>query len=298
MPVEEQRERNRMLQKRLQRYNVTRWAQDFMDRLSSVKKLQQELNGRKLTPGIRKQLGQDYVKSSHRLILLDYDGTLVPFTERPQKARPDRELLTLLGELVQQRQNEVVIISGRDRDTLDRWFGKLKVGLVGEHGTWIKEKERDWQIIEALTKDWKEKIRPTLELYVDRTPGSFIEEKEFSLIWHYRKVDPELASVRTGELENLLLHIITNLPLEVMKGNKVIEVKNAGVHKGRAIRHWIFQKKWDFMLALGDDVTDEDTFAVLPELAYSIKVGLEPSKAKFNLDSVTDVRLLLKQLVR
>jgi trehalose 6-phosphate synthase/phosphatase len=298
MPVKEQRARNRILQKRLQRYNVTRWAQDFMDGLSAVKKLQQERNARKLVAGIRKNLIDDYVKSAYRLILLDYDGTLVPFRERPQKAQPDTELLTLLQALAQHPQNEVVIISGRSKGTLDQWFGDLTVDLVGEHGAWIKEKETAWQIIEPLRKEWKEQIRPTLELYVDRTPASFIEEKEFSLIWHYRKVDPELASVRTKELEDLLLHITTNLSLEVMKGNKVIEVKNAGIHKGRAVLHWISKKKWDFVLAIGDDVTDEDTFAVLPESAYSIKVGLDLSQAKFNVDSVTDVRLLLKQLVR
>lgn len=298
MPAEEQRERNRILQNRLQRYNVTRWAQDFMDRLCSVKKLQQERNARKLTAGTRKNLVEAYVKSARRLILLDYDGTLVPFIERPQKARPDGELLTLLQALAQHPQNEVVIISGRGRDTLDKWFDDLKVDLVGEHGAWIKEKETAWEIIEPLKKDWKKQIRPTLELYVDRTPGSFIEEKEFSLIWHYRKVDPELASVRAKELENVLLHITTNLPLEVVKGNKVIEVKNAGIHKGRAVLHWISKKKWDFILAIGDDVTDEDMFAVLQESAYSIKVGLGSSQAKFNVDSVTDIRLLLKQLVR
>jgi len=298
MPVKEQRARNRILQKRLQRYNVTRWAQDFMDGLSAAKKLQQERNAGKLVAGIRKNLVDDYVKSAYRLILLDYDGTLVPFRERPQKARPDTELLTLLQALAQHPQNEVVIISGRSKGTLDQWFGDLTVDLVGEHGAWIKEKETAWQIIEPLKKEWKEQIRPTLELYVDRTPASFIEEKEFSLIWHYRKVDPELASVRTKELENLLLHITTNLPLEVVKGNKVIEVKNTGIHKGRAVLHWISKKKWDFILAIGDDVTDEDMFAVLPESAHSVKVGLETSQAKFNVDSVTDVRLLLKQLVR
>jgi trehalose 6-phosphate synthase/phosphatase len=298
MPAEEQRERNKILQKRLQRYNVTRWAQDFMDGLSAAKKLQQERNARKLVARIRKNLIDHYAKSAYRLILLDYDGTLVPFRERPQKARPDTELLTLLQALTQHPQNEVVIISGRSKGTLDQWFGDLTVDLVGEHGAWIKEKERVWQIIEPLKKEWKEQIKPTLELYVDRTPASFIEEKEFSLIWHYRKVDPELASVRTKELENLLLHITTNLPLEVVKGNKVIEVKNAGIHKGRAVLHWISKKKWDFILAIGDDVTDEDMFAVLPESAHSVKVGLDPSQAKFNVDSVTDVRLLLKQLVR
>jgi len=296
MLPEEQKKRNKMLQMRLQRYNVARWAQDFMDGLSSIKKLQQERNVRRLNDRTQKKLIDDYVKSVARLILLDYDGTLVPFQEKPEKALPDTKLLDLLQALTQQPYNKVVIISGRDRDTLDGWFHHLQVDLVAEHGAWLKEKT--WKTIEFLKKDWKEQIRPTLELYVDRTPGSFIEEKEFSLIWHYRKVDPELASLRTKELENILLYVTTNLHLEITKGNKVLEVKNAGIEKGRAALHWVSETKWDFIIAIGDDLTDEDMFAILPESAYSIKVGLDPSQAKFNVDSVRDVRLLLSQLTR
>ena len=297
MSDEEQIERIRVMQKRLQRYDVLRWISDFMDRLSHVKKLQQELCARRLTHDVKKRLISDYSKSKRRLILLDYDGTLVPFAEKPEKAKPDDELLRLLKALIDEPRNEVVIISGRDRRILEKWFNNLNVGLVAEHGVWIKEKGRDWTTIEPLRNDWKEEIRPILELYVDRTPGSFIEEKEFSLVWHYRKADPELGSVRARELRNALLHLTANLNLEVLEGSKVIEIKNAGINKGRAALHWISKEKWNFILAIGDDWTDEDVFAVLPQSAYSIRVGLTPSQAKFNLDSVIDVRLLLKELV-
>ena len=122
------------------------------------------------------------------------------------------------------------------------------------------------------------------------------EEKEFSLVWHYRKVDPEFGLVRVRELKDALLHLTANLSLEVSEGNKVIEIKNAGINKGRAVLRWITKKNWDFILAIGDDWTDEDMFAVLPESAYSIKVGLSPSQAKFNVNSWIDVRSLLEEL--
>jgi trehalose 6-phosphate synthase/phosphatase len=295
---EEQIERNRMMQKRLQRYNVVRWMSDFVDRLSYTKKLQHELCARRLTYKMRSRLTSNYFESNKRLILLDYDGTLVPFAEKPEKAKPDDELLKLLEVLAQETKNEVVIISGRDKGTLEKWFNGLNVGLIAEHGVWIREKEGIWEMIEPLRNDWKEEIRPILELYVDRTPGSFIEEKEFSLVWHYRKADPELASVRARELKDALLHLTANLNLGVLEGSRVIEIKNAGINKGRAALRWISKEGWDFILAIGDDWTDEDVFAALPESAYSVKVGLDPSRAKFNLDSVMDVRSLLKELVR
>jgi trehalose 6-phosphate synthase/phosphatase len=173
----------------------------------------------------------------------------------------------------------------------------LDVGLIAEHGAWIKEKGGDWETLEPLIDDWKEEIKPVLELYVDRTPGSFIEEKDYSLVWHYRKVDPALASARARELKDALLHLTANLNLGVLEGNRVIEIKNIGINKGQVALRWIPKEDWDFILAIGDDWTDEDVFHVLPESAYSIKVGSFPSRAKFNVDSIKDVRSLLHDLV-
>jgi trehalose 6-phosphate synthase/phosphatase len=68
------------------------------------------------------------------------------------------------------------------------------------------------------------------------------------------------------------------------------------VNKGRAVARWLGRKQWDFILAIGDDWTDEDMFDVLPDSAYSKKVGLSASKARFNIDSQDDVRGLLKEL--
>jgi len=295
MPEDEQIEANRMMQKRLQRYNVRRWAEDFVDRLLYTKRLQREMGARMLTSKMRQKLVSDYRKSKRRLLLLDYDGTLIPFFVRPEVARPSETLIKLLEQLCDDPQNEVVLISGRDRGTLERWFGNIDLRLVAEHGAWIREEE--WELIEPLANDWKEEIRPILELYMDRTPGSFIEEKEFSLVWHYRRAESELASVRARELKEELFHLTANLNLGVLEGSKVLEIKNIGINKGRAALRWISKEQWDFILAIGDDLTDEDVFAVMPESAYSIKVGLSPSKARFNIVSQYEVRDLLRELV-
>ncbi|MCD6382350.1 MAG: trehalose-phosphatase, partial [Candidatus Hydrothermae bacterium] len=296
MPEEEQIERNRIMQERLKRYNIIRWAQEFIDRLEHTKELQRELQVHRVTPQVRRRIMRDYSKATRRLLLLDYDGTLVPFVGKPSRAQPDPELRRLLSDLTADRRNEVVIISGRDRKTLENWFGSFDVNLVGEHGVWIKERGEDWRLIEPLKNDWKDEIRPILELFTDRTPGSFIEEKEYSLVWHYRRANPELAIIRSRELKETLLDLTRNRDIGVLEGNKVIEVKKVGISKGKAALNWLEKENWDFILAIGDDWTDEDVFEVLPGKAYSIKVGFGFSRAAYRIESPEKVRELLSQL--
>jgi len=297
MPEQEQIERNRTMQKRLRRYDVVQWANEFMDKLLYTKKLQREMEEKALTYEMQRKLASDFQESDKALLLLDYDGTLVPFSPKPVEAMPGANLLRLLERLTKNPRNEVVLISGRDKNTLEGWFGSLNVGLVAEHGVWIKEKGGGWETIETLTSEWKEEVYPILESWVDRTPGSFIEEKEFSLVWHYRKADPVLGELRARELINNLSNITANLNLQVLEGSKVVEVINTGINKGRTALIWISRKKWDFILALGDDWTDEDTFKALPSTAWSIKVGFGASAARFSLSSPSKATALLGKMV-
>ncbi|NRA50189.1 MAG: trehalose-phosphatase, partial [Phaeodactylibacter sp.] len=131
------------------------------------------------------------------------------------------------------------------------------------------------------------------ENMVERTPGTFIEEKDFSIAWHYRRIDPQLGEKRVREFRDVLLYLTANDDLQVLEGNKVVEIKNAGVSKGKATLNWLEEDKWDFIMALGDDHTDEDTFKALPDTANTIKVGLDKSVARYNLLSVEDVRRFL-----
>ena len=297
MPPDEQIERMNIMKQRLKRYNVITWAKDFLGSLSQIKKEQNKINSKILTDEIQKVLLKKYTNAKNRLFVLDYDGTLVPFAEKPQKAKPDDEIYGLIQSLSKNPKNEVILISGRDKDTLENWFGQLDVNLSAEHGVWIKTKKGTWDIVEPLEDAWKEQIRPILELYVDRTPGSFIEEKSFSLAWHYRKSNHELSAVRARELKDDLFDLTANLNLMILEGSKVIEIKNGSINKGRAALQWISKKDWDFILAVGDDWTDEDLFEVLPDSAYSIKVGLGISRAKFYLTNYSEVRKLVKKLV-
>jgi trehalose 6-phosphate synthase/phosphatase len=297
MPTKQQIERNRLMQKRLSRYTVSRWASEFVEALANVSGTQRELAARGLSGSVEQKLVSDYAGSGKRLFLLDYDGTLVSFASRPEQAGPDERCLSLLRKLAEAPGNEVVIISGRDRDTLGAWLGELGITLVAEHGAWVKEGGGDWECIGHFNTDWKDDVRPILELYVDRTPGSSLEEKDFSLVWHYRRAQTELASVRIQEVRDAVMSLTANLDVGVFEGSKILEVKNIGINKGRIAELWLEKQDWDFILAAGDDYTDEDMFAVLGEDAYSINVGHDVSKAKYKVGSVGEIRSLLSKLV-
>ncbi|MDH4210139.1 MAG: bifunctional alpha,alpha-trehalose-phosphate synthase (UDP-forming)/trehalose-phosphatase [candidate division WOR-3 bacterium] len=298
MPEKEQVRRNDVMQKRLKRYNVERWAHDFIDVLLRTKQKQSEMISKNLDLEISRKMIKDCRSRRNRLLLLDYDGTLVPFVSEPSRAAPDREITNIIRKLAANPKNTVVIVSGRDRQTLDNWFGNLNLGMIAEHGAWFKERSNKWRMIKHLKNDWKEQIRPILELYVDRTPGARIEEKEFSLVWHHRKTDERLGERRASDLKERLIDIVTPINLSILEGSKVIEVKNSGVNKGIAAQRWLGKQHYDFILAIGDDWTDEDTFEAVPESAYSIKVGIGYTKARYTIPSQKDARDLLKELAK
>jgi len=296
MPVLEQIERNRLMQERLAVYDISRWADDFLNALSELNKTQKERLTRKLAEPVKAGLCDAYKSAKKRLLLLDYDGTLVGYKGRPEQARPDDEVMTLLAKLAVQPENELVIISGRDKDTLEKWLGDIDAVLIAEHGAWTRLKKQTWACAEHLSGDWKDVIRPILKIFADRTPGAAVEEKDFSMVWHCRRSDPELAAVRMQELRDALLDFTVNLDVGVFEGKKILEIRHFGTSKGRAAELWLKNQSWDFILTAGDDYTDEDIFAVMPQTAYSIKVGPGISKARFNVDSVEEMRLLLREL--
>ncbi|MFH1774573.1 MAG: bifunctional alpha,alpha-trehalose-phosphate synthase (UDP-forming)/trehalose-phosphatase [Methanobacteriota archaeon] len=293
MPLEEQKRRIRTMRERLKNYDARRWAEDFLSSLTKVKQYQHAFEIKLMNDETEGKLIEQHGCSKRRLLFLDYDGTLVPFVEELEEAAPSEEILSVLERLC--NQNTVVLTSGRDKGTLYNWFGKLQINLVAEHGIWVKEYASEWKS-EEISSDWKGKIRSMLELYTDRCPGSFIEEKDFSIAWHYRKSDPLLSTITANELALELSHLTANMDVSILSGNKVIEVRPMSANKGKAALSWISRKNWDFILAAGDDATDEDLFGVLPKDAHSIKIGLGGSKAKFNLDSPQKMIELLMKL--
>lgn len=297
MDQSERLRRNEAMQSRIERYTVERWANDFLEGLIKLKEKQTDMSTRRMSAPIKEYIRDEYQKAPKRLLLFDYDGTLVGFVKHPEAAGPDPALINLLEKLAQDSKNEIVVISGRDQYTLNRWLGDLPIGLIAEHGAFARVEEGRWETSVPPHAEWKEIIRPILEIYVDRTPGSFVEEKNFSLVWHCRKSEPDLAKLRTQELKDTLMAIVANLRIGVFEGSKIVEVKDINVNKGEAVRRWMKGKHWPFVFCAGDDYTDEDMFSALPEEAVSCKIGAGPSIAKYRLNSPKELRAFFRSLL-
>jgi len=296
MPEEEQIRRNEILRSRTRSYDVLKWADDFIHSLLSVKREQEMLSTTVLDPSAREGLKNDYLTANRRLLLLDYDGTLVPFSNDPRSSRPGKKILETLRVISTDPRNEVVIISGRDKAILQKWFEGLNINLVAEHGAWLRRRNDDWSMLKPLSADWKQMIIPIMNRYAERLPGAFVEEKEYSLVWHYRAADPEVAQIKARELADDLVNFTANIDVQVLRGNKIVEVRSAGINKGIALLFWIYDGNFDFILAVGDDSTDEDMFKALPQNAYSFKVGDSGSSARFRLKEQNDVLELIDKL--
>ncbi|MEM6643552.1 MAG: bifunctional alpha,alpha-trehalose-phosphate synthase (UDP-forming)/trehalose-phosphatase [Bacteroidota bacterium] len=295
-PEEEQKRRMTIMQESLKRYNIHSWVNLFMERLTYIKKEQENLRTKPLEEGIVANLRARYEKAERRIIFLDYDGTLVGFHSNPDHSKPDKELKSILAKLTSDEKNQVTVISGRGRGTLGKWLQEFRVDLIAEHGVWHKKQGQSWAQFTEMDTTWMDEFIGILEMYVDRTPGSFIEKKDYSLVWHYRKVETGLGEVRTRELTSHLKYISSEKDIQIMEGNKVIEIKNSHINKGSAAAEWLKQGTYDFVMACGDDRTDEDTFKVMPDDAYTIKVGSSSSSANYRVEDHTDIRKLLSSL--
>ena len=300
MPQEEQIRRNTIMRERLKIHDVGNWVKNFIERLREVVDISAALSVRILDTKTKGRLVQDFKSAKERLVITDYDGTLVPFEKLPADAKPSKELLDLLASIAAVPNTRLVVLSGRDRETLQKWLSESRATLVSEHGGWMKNpSDAEWLPLFPANNDaWKKDIRPAMELFVNRIPESFIEEKTFSLVWHYRNAEPESAATAAKELLDTMTNFTNNLNIYVVPGDKIVEVRTLGINKGNFYSTALAKLESDFILALGDDWTDEDLFSVLPPHAYSIKVGLRMSKAKFNVKSHADVKALFQHLVK
>lgn len=295
MPEDEQLRKLRIMQKQIEKHNVNKWASDFVAELKSISEKNSILNSEKIDETTFTKIKNEYETAENRLFILDYDGTLAGFKSRPEDAIPTAELMQLLEKLSTNKKNKVVISSGRDKNTLENWFGKLPITMAAEHGAYFKE-NGIWisNVPEKLA--WNDEIVSIIQSFVEKTPRSKMEVKQTALVWHFRNVDGWLASLREQQLVDALITPCARQNLQIMRGNKIVEVKSPMHTKGSEARRLLKDNSFDFILAMGDDTTDEDTFRELPDSSYTIKIGNISEIARFNLRSQSGVLPFLQRL--
>jgi trehalose 6-phosphate synthase/phosphatase len=296
MPREARRTRMVTLRQRVSAWDVHRWARAFVDALERAP------GSTEGAPALSHRDALDAAveraRAAPRLaLLLDYDGTLVPFAPTPDLAAPDDELLALLRSLAGHAGTEVHVVSGRKRETLERWLGALPVGLHAEHGFWTRPPGGGWTAVEVPDARWREPVVAILRDFADRTPGSLVEAKTVGYAWHYRMAEPEFGAAQAKELSLHLSTLLSNVPVEILPGDMVLEVRPHGVHKGRIVGEVLGRAGPDaLLLAMGDDRTDEDMFAALPDGHLAIHVGPSPSRAPLRIRDVRAARALLGRI--
>ncbi|MEO7108802.1 MAG: bifunctional alpha,alpha-trehalose-phosphate synthase (UDP-forming)/trehalose-phosphatase [Polyangiaceae bacterium] len=297
MPVDEQRARMKPLRARVFTNDVMSWRDSFLSALDRAS----GRTGKKLAAlAPPDALIRDFARAESLGIALDYDGTLVPFSKIPSLASPDAELIELLTTLASHTGIRLQIVTGRAHEEIDRWFGKMNMELFAEHGLWWRTQPgAEWTTTDRIDTTWQASILPILEDTTRRTSGSHIEKKSASLAWHYRTCEPEIAARRVFELKQKLAMVLPDLNLEALDGSRVLEVRPRGRGKAVAARRLVESLPHGApILAIGDDVTDEDLLGALPDSAMSIHVGGGPSVARFRLEDPFAVRQLLRKFIQ
>lgn len=295
MPEEEQKRRIERMQSVISFHTVDKWASDFVLGMNEISNKNELLRQKLIVISDVEAIKSRYSQAHKRLILLDYDGTLTPITTRPEDAIPTQELLNVLGKLANDTANKVVINSGRDHHTLDKWLGKLPVSLAAEHGALYKE-NGVWHNYN-ISVEWSDELLSILNLFVKKTPGSRLEEKKTAIAWHYREVDAWLGTLRAQQIVNALVPICSRLNMQIIQGNKVIELKSPYYTKGSEVSRQLQISNYDFILAMGDDTTDDDMFRALSSNAETIKIGHVSESARYNMPSQSDTLPFLLSLV-
>ena len=292
----ERRVRMRGLRARVLSRDLPAWAAGFRAALADAH--QANSGALRFSPRREVDAAVARLRSASRLeLLLDYDGTLVPFAGTPELATPDAELLELLRNLSRRPRTHVHLVSGRPRENLERWFGPLPISLHAEHGYWSRGPGARWARLPVTAERWREEAERLLHDFAERTPGSLVEVKAVGFAWHYRMADAEFGARQANELRVHLAELFSNSPVEVLAGDKVIELRPHGVNKGVVAQRVVAQLRPETVIgALGDDATDEDLFAALPPEAETFHVGPRPSRARLRLEDVAAAREVLSAL--
>ena len=293
MSLDEKRSRHKIMQKRLKRYNVTFWADTFMKRLTAIEPAVKTLKQEEVLD--LEFVDETFKAAKRKILFLDYDGTLMSFKKHPDQAYPSVRLKKRLTTLAEIPGTDVVVISGRDHQTLENWLGMLPVSLVGDHGLFIKKKNTEWKKMITPSDSWMVSLRNVLETYADQMPGAFIEDKTHSLAFHFRNAEPDMLSVKIPDLKETLRTMIGAEPIEIQEGHRVIEIKDQRINKGQATYQFTNEITYDFVLTIGDDTTDEDMFKAQAD-GVTIKVGFGDTAATKRVRSTKDVSALLERL--
>lgn len=300
MPTDERLERQNDVQELLFRYSASQWASSFLSDLAKTGDAETRREVAPL-PSRREEWPKELttkVRNAQKICLvLDYDGTVVQIEQRPELAVLSSLQREFLREL--QKRAQVVILSGRRKEFLDRQFEDCPFTLGAEHGAFLKDSTGAWRSrISTEIQTWYGEAKNVMQAYAERVPLSFVEQKEAALVWHYRQSPQTFAAFHAHRLDEQLQVGLANQPVTVTMGNRVVEAKAIECNKGGFMRDLMKQAgAGTLFICLGDDLTDEDMFKVVGKRGISVKVGEGKTSAQYRLAKQGDVSVFLGELL-
>ena len=291
----EQAERMAPMRQRVRQSDVHHWTNVCLE---AIRDGASPVHPEVIDPVIRQEMLDAWRSAEKPVLFLDYDGTLRSFTNLPGDAVPDESLLADLETLA--NHAEVWIVSGREMPILERWLGQTGCGIVAEHGAFIREpgSTKVRHVPVTAPNGWREAVRGVMDAFTKRVPGSLIEEKPIGLAWHYRNTEPSIGAWQARELALHVSEVGSGMSLEVLRGNKVVEVRPSGISKGCALKTLLEDRVQapDFIFAAGDDTTDESMFRALARDRFTILVGDHSSAARLRVPDSATLREILRAM--
>ena len=295
LSTEEKRARIDPMRERVIRYDARHWARSFITDLTSLAVPDPGISGAKIYEA-QNHIARVMSAGKRIVLFLDYDGTLREIEREPAAAEPTPPVHDLLKRLSDLSNVDVTVVSGRSRDDLQAWFGAYPFRLIAEHGASRRQPGAlVWeQLDRTVNYAWKKELLNILRVYEEATPGSFVEEKRSSLVWHYRKADNEFGAWKARKLTRQLAALTANQPIQVYHGKKIVEVCAAQVNKGAAVAQVLEEEgPYECVVCAGDDRSDETMFELNTPGLLTVKVGDGPTQARFRLPDPARFRQFL-----
>ncbi len=229
-------------------------------------------------------------------LLLDIDGTLLDLAPTPREVWVPLELLTTLKKLREKTSGALALVSGRSLNDIDLIFAPEEFSAVGGHGAEMRlttAGDAATMLAPRLDSELKRRLAAIARL----SPGILLEDKGYSLALHYRLAPCAETAIR--EAIALIQSDLPDAPIEVLPGKCVFEVKHSAVNKASGVRELMARAPFCGRrpLFIGDDVTDESVFEIMPEFeGTAFSVGQRVRSVAGHFDTPGDVRKFLARL--
>lgn len=237
-----------------------------------------------------REVSEKYMKTRRRLLVLEYDGVAVPYELHPGLTVPAEELKLTLKKLSRDPKNTIMLITGRDVDHLNKYWKDLQIILVAENGAFYKVPGGAWQSLFSTSSDWTNRVSNAMRSLAFQFPGSFIEEKNHSLVWHHRATR---EPVYESELRQILaaVNALNQSELFTVRYNEfALELSTTGIDPGTFLARWIGGQSFDYILAMGTIRLEESVFQLLTTDACTVRVGaMATSRANFHIEDQSGV---------